>query len=260
MVLPKAKIQHLMMTAPRRALQRDIQQLVIRLRSEGKSKAEIKAATKDLKEKNGAVRKPKKISKQRKWEATATEIRKAHLQRQHDLVVIPVVWRGRHDSSDVIKAAEDVKACLAQQGLDVWLDSRRHLTPGQKFAHWEHRGVLLRVEVGPQDLQAKVCQVCKAQTPGDYKSVERKKVPLPPSGARSLLLRLKEWGLTQIDVERREGESEDDAAGDVEVEAKTGKARKQVLEEVEDELQGNWKPRQASTGKKKKGKGKTVQP
>ena len=26
--------------------------------------------------------------------------------------------------------------------------------PPRRFAHWEHRGVLLRIEIGPQDLQA----------------------------------------------------------------------------------------------------------
>ncbi|CAE6929347.1 proS [Symbiodinium sp. CCMP2592] len=239
----------------RRALQRDIQQLVLRLRSEGKSKNEIKAATQELKAQHGAVSKSKskssKSSKKQKWEADVAERRKTHLQRQHDLVVIPVVWRGRHDKLDVLQAAENVKACLAQQGLDVWLDSRRHLTPGQKFSHWEHRGVMLRVEIGPQDLQAQVCQVCKAKTAGDYQSVERKQVPLPPAGARSLLLRLKEWGLSQLDVERRDGDSEDEVP---EVHGRHQKAKEAKAASEEDEVQGNWQPRAATTGKKKKGK------
>ncbi|CAE7301379.1 proS [Symbiodinium sp. CCMP2456] len=235
----------------RRALQRDIQQLVLRLRSEGKSKAEIKSATHELKAQHGAVSKSKssKSSKKQKWEANAAERRITHLQRQHDLVVIPVVWRGRHDKLDLLQAAENVKACLAQQGLDVWLDSRRHLTPGQKFAHWEHRGVMLRVEIGPQDLQAQVCQVCKAKTAGDYQSVERKQVPLPPAGARSLLLRLKEWGLSQLDVERRDGDSEDEAP-----EVRGRHQKPKAASEEEDEVQGNWQPRAAAAGKKKKGK------
>ncbi|CAE7311041.1 proS, partial [Symbiodinium pilosum] len=235
----------------RRALQRDIQQLVLRLRSEGKSKAEIKAATKELKAKSGAVSNSKSLKsskKKQKWEADAAEKRKAHLQRQHDVVIIPVVWRGRHDKLDVLQAAEDIKACLSQQGLDVWLDSRRQLTPGQKFAHWEHRGVLLRIEIGPQDLQAQVCQVCKAKTAGDYQSVERKRVPLPPAGARSLLLRLKEWGLSQIDVKRRDGDSEEEEDAAEALPRKQG----QQAESLEaDEVQGNWKPRTESSGKKK---------
>lgn len=228
----------------RRALQREIQQLVMRLRSEGRAPAEIKAATKELKARSW---KPPKIvkEKQRLWEEDAAQKRKEHLQKQHDLVIIPIVWRGRHDKLDVLKAAEDIKACLSQQGLDVWLDGRRHLTPGQKFAHWEHRGVLLRVEIGPDDLKAGVCRVCLAKTPGDYQSVQRKRVGLPPSGTRSLLLRLKEWGLKQLEIERRDGDSEEEAPEEV-IQAREGETTVQTNEEapiLAEDVQGNWTPR-----------------
>ncbi|CAK8998224.1 unnamed protein product [Durusdinium trenchii] len=239
--------------AQRRALQKEIQQLVIRLRKEGKSPAEVKAATKELKAKRGAVKQKKKEKKdkQRVWEEGAAKRRKEHLQRQHDLVIIPVVWRGRHDKLDVLKAAEDIKACLSQQGLDVWLDSRRHLTPGQKFAHWEHRGVLLRVEVGPDDLKAGVCQVCLAHTPGDYQSVEKKRVRLPPAGTRALLLRLKEWGV-DLEIDRRSGDSEDEAEAEAVPRPTKGEA------ELLSDVQGNWSPREdrAKPGRKGKAKGR----
>lgn len=237
----------------RRALQREIQQLVMRLRSEGKTPAEIKSATRELKAKSDWTKKEKlpkaKKEKQRLWEETAAKKRKEHLQKQHDLVIIPVVWRGRHDKLDVLKAAEDIKACLSQQGLDVWLDSRRHLTPGQKFAHWEHRGVLLRVEIGPDDLKAGVCQVCLAHSPGDYKSVERKRVGLPPSGTRSLLLRLKEWGLEQLEIERRAGDSEEEASDTEAPQAEKDKALTKAPALAED-VQGNWSPRIQERGAK----------
>lgn len=237
----------------RRALQREIQQLVMRLRSEGKTPAEIKSATKELKAKSDWTKKEKlpkaKKEKQRLWEETAAKKRKEHLQKQHDLVIIPVVWRGRHDKLDVLKAAEDIKACLSQQGLDVWLDSRRHLTSGQKFAHWEHRGVLLHVEIGPEDLKAGVCQVCLAHTPGDYKSVQRKRVGLPPSGTRSLLLRLKEWGLEQLEIERRAGDSDEEAS---DAEAPQGKKEKILAKApaLAEDVQGNWSPRIQERGAK----------
>merc|ERR1712014_484700 len=116
--------------------------------------------------------------------------KKENRERKHDLVIIPVIWRGRHDKLDVIGAAEDVKACVAQQGVDAWVDSRRHYTPGQKFAHWEYRGVMLRIEIGPDDFKSGVCRLCRSKTPGDYQSVERKRIRLPPAGARRLLLSL----------------------------------------------------------------------
>lgn len=61
----------------RRALQREIQQLVMRLRREGKTPAEIKSATKELKAKSDWTKKEKlpkaKKEKQRLWEETAAK-------------------------------------------------------------------------------------------------------------------------------------------------------------------------------------------
>lgn len=162
---------------------------------------------------------------------------------------------------DVLSAAEDVKALVAQQGVDAWVDSRRHYKPGQKFAHWEFRGVMLRVEVGPEDLAAGVCRVCRSTTPGDYLTVEKKRVKLPPAGGRSLLLALKEWGLTQIEVERRDGDSaeEEDAADGVVERVAVKPPKGKVIaastgskEADEDEdLAGNWAPRVAQKAEKK---------
>lgn len=249
----------------RREVQRKIQQLVVRLKKEGKSQAEIDRAKYELKgEFGGSLRNPdskrakKSLAYHEKLQSKdAEEERKQNQQKKHDLVIIPVVWRGRHDQEELNKAAEEIKACVAQQGVDAWVDGRRQLKPGQKFAHWEFRGVMLRVEIGPEDLQAGVCRVCLAKEPGEYKSVERRKVPLPPTGARALLLALKELGLSKIDIERREGDSadEEDAAA---VAASGGKLKKASGEDAvsaDPELEGNWAPRttpKAAKGKKSK--------
>mmetsp|Transcript_58952 Transcript_58952/g.166250 ORF Transcript_58952/g.166250 Transcript_58952/m.166250 type:complete len:328 (+) Transcript_58952:125-1108(+) len=237
----------------RRRMQTAIRALVLKLREEGKTEKEIKDAKKALKAKDPAPAAPEagKNKKERTEDWYKSEEgkqeRQANLQTKHDLVVIPIVWRGRHDKLDVEKVAEDIKACVAQQGVDVWLDARRHLTPGQKFAHWEYRGVMLRIEVGPDDVKAGVCRVCLAKTPGDYKSVERKRVQLPPQGTRKLLLTLKEWGLSNLEVKRRKGESEgeDEDGTQQEVAAPASVAA--------DDVEGNWTPR-APAGKAAKQK------
>lgn len=247
----------------RRNVQREIQQLVVRLKKEGKSQAEIDAAKRELKYQfGGSLRNPegRKAKKSKEYHEKlqsqeAEEERKENKLKKHDLVIIPVVWRGRHDMDDVHKAAEEVKSCVAQQGVDVWVDSRRQLKPGQKFAHWEFRGVMLRVEIGPEDVQAGICRVCLAKEPGEYKTVERRKVPLPPAGARALLLALKELGLSQIDIERREGDSADEeeaAAGGGKFKKSSSKAA--AASEADPELEGNWAPR--TTSKPAKGKKK----
>eukprot|EP00933_Yihiella_yeosuensis_P030513 TRINITY_DN24154_c0_g1_i1.p1 TRINITY_DN24154_c0_g1~~TRINITY_DN24154_c0_g1_i1.p1 ORF type:complete len:330 (-),score=115.04 TRINITY_DN24154_c0_g1_i1:122-1111(-) len=250
----------------RRNAQREIQQLVVKLRAEGKSQYEIDAAKRDLKASFGNLQQPesKRSQKKEAWlekvkSTEGQEERKERATKEHELVVIPVFWRGRHDKLDVVKAAEDIKAVVAQQGVDCWVDSRRHYKPGQKFAHWEHRGVMLRVEIGPEDLEAGVCRVCKAHTPGDYKSVEKKRIKLPPAGNRSLLLALKEWGLSQIEIDRREGDSadEEEAEESSKAVASGAKVRSKTaeVEEGDDDIQGNWAPKQKPVaGKKKKGK------
>eukprot|EP00747_Dinoflagellata_sp_TGD_P197297 gnl/TRDRNA2_/TRDRNA2_68500_c0_seq1.p1 gnl/TRDRNA2_/TRDRNA2_68500_c0~~gnl/TRDRNA2_/TRDRNA2_68500_c0_seq1.p1 ORF type:complete len:388 (+),score=136.65 gnl/TRDRNA2_/TRDRNA2_68500_c0_seq1:57-1220(+) len=256
----------------RKKAQREIQQLVMRLRNEGKSKSEIEEAKRELKHKFGPLQKPdsRQAVNAAAWKAWVSteekqgsdvrkEDRKEKLEIKHDVAIIPIVWRGRHDKDDIHQAAADVKALLMQQGVDAWVDSRREYTPGQKFAHWEHRGVLLRVEVGPEDVKAGVCRVCRASTPGDYQSVERKRVRLPPGGGRALLLKLKEWGLSKIEITRRPGDSEDEEENG-ELPAKKpavaekkniSKATADALEDVE----GNWAPREAAgAGAKKKKK------
>jgi len=243
----------------RRRAQKEIQQLVVKLRAEGKTKQEIEAAKRDLK-KNCPIplTKPdssraKKTEAWKQWMSAADEPkpkpdpekRQEGLEHKHDLVIIPVIWRGRHDHEEIQKAAEDVKATLAQQGLDVWVDSRRHYTPGQKFAHWEFRGVMIRIEIGPEDFQAGMLKLCKAKEAGDYQSVEKMRLRLPPRGNRKLLLALKDWGLEQIEIERREGDDSDEEDAPAATVKESSK---------DDDLTGNWAPRVSTDGSKKKKK------
>jgi len=251
----------------RKTAQREIQQLVTRLRAEGKPEAEVRRAKQELQAKFGDLKKPnsKKEEKKKKWQewlesSTGKEKQQEAKEYKHDLVVIPVVWRGRHDRLDVQKAAEDIKALVAQQGADVWVDSRRQYTPGQKFAHWEHRGVMLRIEVGPEDLEKGLCRVCKAKEPGEYKSVERKKVRLPPDGARKLLLTLKEWGLDMIQLQRlpRDDEEADEDEEELAAEAMAKQKEKAAGGDEDEDVGGNWAPRMAAKAEKenKAAKGK----
>ncbi|CAD7958185.1 unnamed protein product [Amoebophrya sp. A25] len=131
--------------------------------------------------------------------------------KMHDVIIIPIVWRGRHDRGQLLNAAEDVKSCLAQQKIDAWIDSRRQHTPGQKFAFWEHKGVKWRVEIGPKDFERGKCCVCKhPDVPGDFKNTQKTFVPLPPAGARELLKQLRQFGLSKLDDVIRDDGSMDE--------------------------------------------------
>ncbi|HUH79432.1 MAG TPA: proline--tRNA ligase [Methanoregula sp.] len=66
-------------------------------------------------------------------------------------VIIPITIGKRHE--DVMAAAEKLKAELTAAGFRVKLDAR-DVRPGAKYYWWELRGVPLRLELGPRDLDA----------------------------------------------------------------------------------------------------------
>jgi prolyl-tRNA synthetase len=65
------------------------------------------------------------------------------------VVVVPIIVGKRRD--EVLAAARTIRDQLEAAGLRVKLDERE-IRPGAKYYHWEMRGVPLRVELGPRDL------------------------------------------------------------------------------------------------------------
>jgi len=66
-------------------------------------------------------------------------------------VIVPITIGKRRD--DVLAAAEKLKSDLEAAGFRVKLDTR-DMRPGAKYYWWELRGVPLRLELGPRDLDA----------------------------------------------------------------------------------------------------------
>jgi prolyl-tRNA synthetase len=54
----------------------------------------------------------------------------------------------------VIAETARVADMLRKIGLRLAIDDRSEMTPGAKFYHWETRGVPLRIEIGPRDVEA----------------------------------------------------------------------------------------------------------
>ncbi len=69
-----------------------------------------------------------------------------------EAVIVPIAGKG---GDDVVAAARTLFATLKAAGVRVKLDERDE-RPGYKFAHWEMRGVPLRIELGAKDMQAGV--------------------------------------------------------------------------------------------------------
>lgn len=64
-------------------------------------------------------------------------------------VIVPITIGKRHD--DVLAAAQKLEADLKSAGFRVKTDTR-DMRPGAKYYWWELRGVPLRLELGPRDL------------------------------------------------------------------------------------------------------------
>lgn len=74
----------------------------------------------------------------------------------YQCVIIPcglTVKSTQADFEKVHNGCKDVAERLKKVGVKVKTDLRENYTPGFKFNHWEVRGVPLRIEIGPKDLQ-----------------------------------------------------------------------------------------------------------
>ncbi len=87
-------------------------------------------------------------------------------------VIVPIMFSGKEDA--IKKACADVKASLEKLGIRVHTDDRNY-NPGFKFNHWELRGVPLRIEIGPRDLEAGVVTIVK-RLDGSKSQVEMTKL------------------------------------------------------------------------------------
>ncbi len=67
------------------------------------------------------------------------------------VVVVPI-WKNEEEHAQVMAVAERIMAELRQE-IRCRLDDRAEFSPGYKFSDWEMRGVPLRIELGPKDVQ-----------------------------------------------------------------------------------------------------------
>lgn len=53
---------------------------------------------------------------------------------------------------------------MKKEGIRAELDDRENYNPGFKFAHWELRGVPIRLELGANDFKKNEVRCCKRNT------------------------------------------------------------------------------------------------
>ncbi len=76
------------------------------------------------------------------------------------VVIVPVAAH----KGGVMEKCEEIFAELKGKGLRVKLDDRDTLSPGFKFNDWELKGVPVRIEIGPRDLENGQCVVFRRDT------------------------------------------------------------------------------------------------
>jgi prolyl-tRNA synthetase len=79
-------------------------------------------------------------------------------------VVIVPIYKNDAERSAVLEVVERVRQELS--GFRIKVDDRSEVTPGFKFNDWEMRGVPLRIEIGPKDVEKGSVALARRDLPG----------------------------------------------------------------------------------------------
>ena len=66
------------------------------------------------------------------------------------VVIVPII-PSKDDKNKVMENVENIKTMLSNYRLSI--DDREEVTPGYKFNEWELKGVQIRIEIGPRDIE-----------------------------------------------------------------------------------------------------------
>ena len=79
-------------------------------------------------------------------------------------VVIVPIFKSDAEKSAVMEVVEKLQKEL--HGVRLHVDQRTEVTPGFKFNDWELRGVPLRIEIGPKDIEKGTVALARRDRPG----------------------------------------------------------------------------------------------
>jgi len=77
------------------------------------------------------------------------------------IVIVPLLFKGKEEIA--MNKSEEIYKILKEKGFRVKLDDR-DIRPGRKFNDWELRGVPLRIELGPRDIENKKITLYRRDT------------------------------------------------------------------------------------------------
>ncbi len=82
----------------------------------------------------------------------------------YQVVIVPI-WKNDDQRSAVLEAGDRARRRLEEAGVRVRLDDREGMNPGAKYYEWERRGVPLRLEIGPRDVESGSAMSVRRHTP-----------------------------------------------------------------------------------------------
>ena len=76
------------------------------------------------------------------------------------VVIIPI-YKKDEDKENVLSKVQEIKDTLESIEIKIHIDDRKELSPGYKFNDWELKGVPLRIEIGPKDIEKQSIIIAK---------------------------------------------------------------------------------------------------
>lgn len=81
------------------------------------------------------------------------------------IVIVPI-FKNDDEKAKVMEVVKQMRQELVNADIRVKVDEREGMTPGFKFNDWEMRGVPLRMEVGPKDVEKGTVVLARRDKPG----------------------------------------------------------------------------------------------
>jgi len=81
-------------------------------------------------------------------------------------VVMVPIFKNEAEKTAVMPVADRIFSELKAAGIRIKMDDREEVTPGFKFNDWEMRGVPLRMEIGPKDVEKGSVALARRDRPG----------------------------------------------------------------------------------------------
>ncbi|MBI2665148.1 proline--tRNA ligase [Candidatus Woesearchaeota archaeon] len=92
---------------------------------------------------------------------------------QIQVVIVPIMFDDTKEK--ILKEAKNIEDKLKKAGISVYIDAREGYSPGWKFNEWEVKGVPVRIELGPRDLEKNQAVVVRRDS-GEKKALNLKEL------------------------------------------------------------------------------------